>query len=28
LRFVREVWPEIPLDDLDFGRGVKDEKTE
>ena len=21
LRFVREVWPEVPLDDLDFGKG-------
>ena len=27
LRLVREVWPEIPLDDLDFGKGDKDEKT-
>jgi hypothetical protein len=21
LRFVREIWPEVPLDDLDFGKG-------
>ena len=28
LRFVREVWPEVPLDDLDFGKGGKNEKTE
>jgi hypothetical protein len=28
LRFVREVWPEVPLDNLDFGKGAKDEKTE
>ncbi|MCX6930004.1 MAG: hypothetical protein NT154_43345 [Verrucomicrobia bacterium] len=28
LRFVREVWPDVPLDNLDFGKGVKDEKTE
>ena len=28
LRFVREVWPEVPLDDLDLGKGGKDEKTE
>jgi hypothetical protein len=27
LRFVREVWPEVPLDNLDFGKGAKDEKT-
>ena len=27
LRLVREVWPEVPLDDLDFGKGSKDEKT-
>ena len=26
-RFVREVWPEVPLDDLDFGRGGKNENT-
>jgi hypothetical protein len=26
-RQVREVWPQIPLNDLDFGRGGKDEKT-
>jgi hypothetical protein len=28
LRFVREVWPTVPLDDLDLGKGGKDEKTE
>ena len=28
LRFVREVWPEVPLDDLDFGKGGNNEKTE
>ena len=28
VRFVREVWPTVPLDDLDFGKGGKDEKTE
>ena len=27
LRLVREVWPQVPLDDLDFGKGGKDEKT-
>ena len=27
LRFVREVWPDVPLDDLDFGRGGKNENT-
>ena len=28
LRFVREVWPEVPLDNLDFGKGEEDEKAE
>ena len=28
LRFVREVWPDVPLNNLDFGKGAKDEKTE
>ena len=28
LRFVREVWPEAPLDNCDFGKGEKDEKAE
>ena len=28
LRFVHEVWPEVPLDNLDFGKGGKDAKTE
>jgi hypothetical protein len=27
LRLVREVWPKVPLDDLDFGSGGKNEKT-
>ena len=27
LRFVREVWPDVPLDNLDFGERAKDEKT-
>jgi hypothetical protein len=27
LRFVREVWPTVPLDDLDSSNGGKDEKT-
>jgi hypothetical protein len=27
LRLVREVWPKVPLDDLDFGKGEKNEKT-
>ena len=27
LRLVREVWPEVPLNDLDFGNGVNNEKT-
>ena len=27
LRLVREVWPKVPLDDLDFGNGDKNEKT-
>jgi hypothetical protein len=27
LRLVREVWPMVPLDDLDFGNGGKNEKT-
>jgi hypothetical protein len=26
LRLVREVWPQAPLDDLDFGDGRKNEK--
>ena len=26
-RQVREVWPQIPLNDLDFGKGGKDEKA-
>ena len=25
-RQVREVWPQVPLNDLDFGKGGKDEK--
>jgi len=25
---VREVWPEVPLDNWDFGKGKKDEKAE
>jgi hypothetical protein len=28
LRFVREIWPEVPLDNLNFGKGSKDEETE
>ena len=28
LRFVHEVWPEVPFDNLDFGKGGKDAKTE
>jgi hypothetical protein len=28
LRFVREAWPEVPLDGLDFGKGEEDEKAE
>ena len=28
LRFVREVWPEVPLDNLDFGKGEKDAEAE
>jgi hypothetical protein len=28
LRIVREVWPGVPLDNLDFGNGEKDEKTD
>jgi hypothetical protein len=28
LRFVREVWPQVPLDDLEFSKGGKDEQTE
>jgi hypothetical protein len=28
LRFVREVWPEVPLDDLNSGKGVRNEKAE
>ncbi len=27
LLLVREVWPKIPLNDLDFGKGPKNEKT-
>ena len=27
LRLVQEIWPRVPLDDLDFGRGGKNEKT-
>ena len=27
LRQVREVWPQVPLNDLDFGKGGKDEET-
>jgi hypothetical protein len=27
LRLVREVWPKVALDDLDFGKGDKNEKT-
>ena len=27
LRLVREVWPKIPLNDLDFGKGVEYEKA-
>ena len=27
LRLVREIWPKVPLDNLDFGRGGKNEKT-
>ena len=27
LRLVREVWPKVPLNDLDFGKGDKNEKT-
>jgi hypothetical protein len=28
LRMVSEVWPDVPLDDLDLGKGGKDERTE
>ena len=28
LRLVREMWPKIPLNDLDFGNGDKDENPE
>ena len=28
LRLVREVWPEVPLDDLDFGKGEQRMKTQ
>ncbi len=28
LRIVREVWPRVPLDNLDFGKGENDEKAE
>ena len=27
LQLVREIWPRVPLDDLDFGNGDKNEKT-
>lgn len=27
LRLVREVWPKVPLNDLEFGNGGKNEKT-
>lgn len=27
LRLVQEIWPKVPLDDLDFGRGGQNEKT-
>ena len=27
LRLVREVWPKLSLNDLDFGKGGKNEKT-
>jgi hypothetical protein len=27
VRLVREVWPEVPLNDLDFGNGGKNEKA-
>ncbi len=27
LRLVREIWPKVPLEDLDFGNGGKNEKT-
>lgn len=27
LRLVREVWPKLSLNDLDFGKGAKNEKT-
>jgi len=26
LRLVREAWPDVPLDDLNYGKGVKNEK--
>jgi hypothetical protein len=28
LRLVREIWPEVSLDNLDFGKGEEDEKAE
>jgi hypothetical protein len=28
MRFVREVWPDVPLDCSDFAKGIKNEKTE
>jgi hypothetical protein len=28
LRFVREIWPEVPLDDLNSGKGGRNEKAE
>ena len=27
LRLVREIWPKVPLNDLNFGNGDKNEKT-
>ena len=27
LRLVQEIWPEVPLDNLDFRKGAKDEKA-
>jgi hypothetical protein len=27
LRLLREIWPKVPLEDLDFGKGGKNEKT-
>jgi hypothetical protein len=28
LRFVREIWPEVPLDDLNSGKEGRNEKAE